>query len=655
MSDDEEIIFKHNDLCNHLINQGYFDFETFSPTTGPTSKTLNLLNTEDSQTKIDSCFRNSLKKSITLSQFQLKQLEILRKSKLLFNEDADDIETAIENSYVNKSKSKWFWHLSTVAGFFCSITLRKKGTMFYLPFGITVFLTAYLLKHFFEDSKKTENCRKLEQHVHLLQSLCLDIQKLLRFVKETEILSKKIEYQSTLYKPILAIPIDEDNKQYLERTQSHLRKCLLDSLADVIAILTSSYDYLQKQLPDDMPTSGSDNIDCFIKNRILNPKHCTSLEELQILNKTYLSLQSDYLKLISFYVCPEMFGCFHYLRNKISEVLNFCHSLESKLRNISFRLKMQYAINNIYSVTHTSCKQRPLIVNNNQLGLSKIQVEVHNIFLLILSMLLRVRNVEEYLEMISGDDFDDQNGIAVSVQKQLDTLRHDLASTSKCFDLISRQLSNGDTNHSKSTPDEVDENIAAPTQTINATNIVVGASDFSVNSPDEVFIAISGLGNEEIELDSDDYFEKKPQLPVNLMLELSDRLKSRKQQFNAREKAALARDGLLDFPDNPIEGIAHVGETNFRAVKQLSESFGSSMKESESLINDVEFEICYDQIKQYKPRVEYSDSESDSQDSNGTERVRDTPPINQLSLANMAAMKSQFWRNTADEECFSDG
>lgn len=704
MSDDEEIIYKGKSLglYNYLTDLGYADFETFEPENFNKAERFQLCNDNPADTLEDKV-NNAAKRFNTLkiTDHDYRNLVTVLSSQLLFKEDAHKIESFLHNTHVCNQKPNYFLHTSVVlTGLLSSvIMLRSKvdlGVVQYLvPAGFTAMFSCYSAWQFFKEYDENRKDYMLMTHINELKVMCFNILKLTRFIKETEILSTSqvpvSDIGSVLYAPAFKPKLTGIDVSHQWKTLPHLRKCLSDTLEEVLNMYTISVNFLRKSLFDRELVEN--HLRCINRDKpSLKPlqsseKECCpiTLVFLKELTSKYLSVQSDYLKELAFIFSSMIFKTTKSdsLGQKLArdQVFKMIVNINTKLTDISFRLMMQYKIHSIDS-TFKKVSYEPLLRCHTR-EMNELQNGVHNVFLLLYSALLRVRNVEDTLESFSeiseSPKIKDKLSLYKDLAEQFTVLKSDLISTVRCYDVLCQQATSmkefGTTKQDVEIMSEMIE------VNIKETGIVVGTSDFTVNSPDEVFLSLSGttINNEETSISecvTDDWcLERKPQIPKNLLSELSQTLKSRKTDFMEREKHALKRKGLQDVDNLSPSSDEDSGKSedsfskkqyrprsslrNKRHTAAHDYSHSSDSDDEMDPFESGSFLTKLKMCKKYQSEP-YSDSDSSVLDvqtdikSNCYSDVARTPILSTSFLANLAALKSQTWGKNKEEH-YSDG
>lgn len=706
MSDDEEIIYKGKNLglYNYLTDLGYADFETFESENCNKAERFQLRNdnpVEKLKDKVNYAARKLNTLKITCHDY--RNLVTILRSQLLFKEDAHKIESCLHNTHVFNQRPNYFLHTSAVlTGMLSSvIMLRSKvdlGVVQYLvPAGFTVMFSCYSAWQFLKEYDENRKDYMLMTHINELKMLCSNILKLTRFIKETEILSTSqipvSDVGSVLYAPIFKHKLTDIglglNVSPQWKTLPHLRKCLSDTLEEVLNLFTISVNFLRKSLFDRELVEN--HLRCINRDKP-SLKPCQYLEKeccpitllvLKELTSKYLSVQSEYLKELAFIFSSMIFKDTNsgsptqrFARDQVSQMVV---NLHTKLTDISFRLMMQYKIHNIDS-TFKKVSFEPSLRSHTR-EINELQNGVHNVFLLLYSALLRVRNLEDTLERFSeigeSSKMKDKLSLDKDLAEQFTVLKGDLISTMRCYDVLCQQATSM---KEIETTEQDAENISEEIEVnIKETGIVVGTSDFTVNSPDEVFLSLSGtINNEETSISEcvDDWcLERKPQIPKNLLTELSQTLKSRKTDFREREKHALKRKGLQDLDNLSPSSDEDSGESEDSISKEQYRPRSSLRNKRHAAAHDYSHSSDSDDemdpfesgsfltklkmCKKYQSEP-YSDSDSSVLDVQTDSKSICNSDIacklilNTSSLANLAALKSQMWGKNKEEH-YSDG
>lgn len=682
MCDDEEVVFESSDLYKHLINQGYSDFTSlssncFGDNTLPTNIDINC--SENRFHDVNDNTHCRTRSIISVSDHN-KLLNVLN-SQLLFKEDIDVLETILSSTCVYKSNSKLYSYVSVGIGGLCLslASLLRPRISYYIPFGITLLCTTFSTWNFYLHILESHENTLFASHLSLLKNLCSNIHRVFRSLKETEIISTG--QVSTLNIGIAAysrlpIGLGFHHSKELDtlpswKTLPQVRISLMNVLIVTIKLLNEACDALriatgtQPLVNNCVGLSESSEYKNTIKTLedVLNINQKISLKSLQNVNDMYLAVQSEYLKWIALSIINKTGMNSTSILHQRKGLFKMISSLQLKLANMSSTLISQFRVHNISAFNKTYHQHKKQNVDSK---IHNAQVEIHNISLLVLSILLRIRSLEDVLAEVS--ETNTQTNLNEGINKQLASLKDDLTSTVKCYDIIYSQLisENKDVPQPEEKDIEHDKGIVVE-QRSKETGIVVGASDFNVNSPDEVFLAISGDNNYHQDNFIDDWlFETKPQIPKNLIEELNKTLKSRKLHFSEREKLALERQGLQDIQDS-LESSSSVESEKIESTKRkpnprknktklLLNHLCSSDSENDDILTKSKRKITGDQTS-YK-RLD-ADSSSDSEKSFSDIVDSDIYPkhynskVDNLSLANMIAMKSQMWKK-AEEENYSD-
>lgn len=698
MSDDEEIIYKGKSLglYNYLTDLGYADFETFEPKTFTKAERFQLQNDYPVDKLKDGVNYTTrrLKNTLKITDHDYRNLVTILSSQLLFKDDAHKIETLLHNAHVCNQRPNYVLHTSVVlTGLLSSvIMLRSKVNLgfdqYLVPAGFTVMFSCYSAWRFFKELDENRKDYMLMTHINELKIMCFNILKLTRFIKETEILSTSqvpvSDIGSVLYVPSF-IKNTDVSPQW--KTLPHLRKCLSDTLEEVLNMFTISVNSLRKRVFDRKIVEY--HLRCINRDEpSLKPyqsleKDCCpiSLLVLKELTSKYLSVQSEYLKELAFrlssMICKDNVCDNTSQQFAREQVFQMVLNLHKKLTDISFKLMMQYNIHNIDSTVKKVSYESSSRSHNREIN--ELQNGVHNVFLLLYSALLRVRNLEDTLENLSeiGESPKIKDKLSLDdLAEQFSILKGDLISTVRCYDVLCQQVTSK--KEIQTTKQDTENEHEMIEVNIKETGIVVGTSDFSVNSPDEVFLSLSGTINNE-ETSISEYveswcLERKPQIPKNLLTELSQTLKSRKTDFIEREKHALKRKGLQDIDNSSPSTDEDSGESKdsfskkqYRPRSSLkNKSHVAAQDYSHSSDSDDEMDpfesgsfltklkIC----KKYQSEP-YSDSDSSMLDVPDHKSIRESevacqPILSTSSLANLAALKSQMWGKNKEEH-YSDG
>uniref|UniRef100_A0A1B6ME56 Vezatin n=1 Tax=Graphocephala atropunctata TaxID=36148 RepID=A0A1B6ME56_9HEMI len=669
MSEDEEIICKGHDLYSHLVDQGFKDFGTYKPSSMENEYCANDSSNKCTTTLIcDPKYSNN--PNVTVTACDSDVLQTILTCQLLFKEDADLLEAVTSNVHIKNGKKNFYVYFGAVfAGFFSTLVTLKKGLNVWLPAGITLLTTTFSSWFFYKEYQEIYHVNVLKTHIVTLQKLCSSIHRLLRHLKETEILSmgqvSVHNVGAAMYMPTQIHEMKNLAALPTWKTLPHLRTHLVDALLEMIKILSQSCDSLRCVSPSWLVEGDEISLrESLMSIDVLSSSDQTlSIKNLQLINEVYLVVQSEYLRRIALNISPVIWeGSINLKDNAKKETFEVISNVHSQVTDIFLKMKL---LNNFHNSFSRSDKVREIhvdVTKSCKKEISMMKVEAHNIYLLILSLLLKVRSLEDYLEDIFNKEDHNNKDIKADVTRQITSLRDDLANAVKCYDiLIYQALSKNKTN-----PQESERVTVIPEPNSRETGIVVGTSDFNVNTPDDVFLATSGLNIESYDSPLEEWcLERKPQIPKTLLTELSNTLKSRKKEFNQREKIAMERKGLQDIEnpsdvsDTECKDGRSIHKQSDNTIKLLRKSQILQSKDTNSSDSDGEHikykrKVVSRRLKDCRNHPSGSMSESEiSSDPEGDIIFGSNLP-NTSSLANLAALKSQQWRQTP-EECFSDG
>lgn len=588
MSDEEEVLCHKNDLCKHLNDLGYADFETFE-----SNEQCQLDNTVRSKDFFSSFPSKSLNDSnlelTAIDSYNHDKITSLLKSKLLFLEDVKFVESVLSLCYVCDEKSTKYMIGAVATSFISMAAYFNRGLDSYFPSSCVAMSSIYAAWKLYKEMGESKRNKSVTLYIKSLQSLCIDFHKVLRFLKEVEILSTgQVSTQnvgSAMYIPVNSV--NGLNELPPWKTLPDLRKSFANSLIDVINIFSYGCDYMNKFSPswmdiEDMSSNSQvspDLINVMFKD-IKSYDGCISIKDLQILNDNYLIAQSEFLKRVAFFLCPPVWKNseerFTSFKNGI--LMKYLDNTQTKICNISLKLKLSFDFQKVFTCPDSKdpLKKRyldvhiPLSVDLKEL--KELQVELHQIFLLVLSTVQKAKNLEDCLDTFSSKNIEEKyvpiNDLKETLSHQLSVVRNDLAQVVKDYDRIYCQIlsKNKSVSHEDQSI-ETESTTAYQPQNDKPERIKIGYSDFAVSSPDEVFLAMSGSKTEDFEINPDDWcLERKPQIPQTLLTELSTTLKPIKKVFEERERLVLNKLGIKDIDnkealsrnfnkDNPLNQV----------------------------------------------------------------------------------------------------
>lgn len=638
MSDDEEVILERSDLCKYLIDQGYSDFKILESgiSSDEACKDKRLVNVPVVPIGKPSFQKSTktLENTISVSNHD-KLLGVLH-SQLLFKEDHDELETILSTTCVVKEKQNFCTSAGLGAVILSYLALYRPNPNLYTRVGISIIFTVVSTWYYYTKYKECSKNKLFTLHIKMLQNLCLNIHKIFRSIKEIEILSSlQVSTQDNVSHLSLPAglglhPSKELHKFPSWKTLPHFHSCLED-------VLIMAIDTLIQACKDTSVLGKSTSIALEEHREALSTiaNQSISLKGLQNLIDVYLAVQSEYLKNIAISFTPIACNILNKQGFvKKENLFKTIYYVQSKLNNLLPILIYQHHINNTSNIRKHSYKQTG---NSPGKNIKKLQTEMHNISLLMLYSLLRVRGLEDLLEEIAHTK--GQNELHFDITSQLTSLNQDLKYVINYYDTVCSQMSCRPSDKIDLPSDEVTINDIAKNheQTSLKTGVKVGQSDFKVNSLDEVFIALSGLNSQDHEHVFNEWsVENKPQMPNNLLAELNYTLKERKLEYIKREKLALERKGQQDFEVSSSE--SELEETEYKENNILTRTFKGPHFPS--------YDFCSDSL-----------SNCDSSLLDSGYNLLNKSHMNETtnsSLANLIAMKSQLWNKT-EEESYSDG
>ncbi|XP_054287941.1 uncharacterized protein LOC129003667 [Macrosteles quadrilineatus] len=678
MSEDEEVLLFNNDLSRHIISEGYNEFETYyqpqvcsqfqfakSSIEVPVGLGLNKLCCETKHHNL-------------ISSHDKFKLSSLLSSKLLLPEDFELVEFFISRTSTSnhRSEHKWMYSSGIIVATLSMALYFKKQISFQVPAALMSTLSVIGLYHCYDYLCRSFENRSFVSAIRSFQSLCLNVNKLFRMLKETEILSTgQVTSQNvgaTLFIPIKSL---HDKPQMLPtwKTLPHLRKSLASALIDAIDLIRSTCDEARKCVPDwlfiDGYTLSNDSFlpDHLTAENLNKTDYTISLKDLQLLNDSYLILQSEFFRWVGICICPSAWNPFGSSYNfSRSKILRLFFNAHSKLRGLSFKLKFYYSIENIFSDGELYNKN---FKRTDSSEISSIQSELHNLYLLILSMLIHLRNLEDNLENYSIDSKAESSKINLcnikdKLDEEIKNVRCELTSAMNVFNATS--LHSFSNKHSSSSHlDKLDDvGLIDECKTTKYSQVFPEENfshlDLNTNSLDEVFLAVSDIIPDKQGNQDDLHIEENPVIPNSLLAELSTTLKPIKDTFKEREKAALERAGLEDLnsgSDSDTDGIKHLDTSIVSSLRPTIRKRKLSKQRKHRYNNkshdgntDSDFKISTNEL--VNP---HSNPESKSTQSSSTCQETSSASFSALgdrSIANMIAMKSQTW-GLPEEECFS--
>lgn len=574
MSDEEEVLCHKNDLCKHLNDLGYADFETFE-----SNEQCQLDNNVRSKDFSSSLPSKSLKDNnlelTPIDSYNHNKITSLLKSKLLFLEDVKFVESVLSLCYVCDEKSTKYMIGAVATSFISMAAYFNRGVDSYFPLSCVAMSSIYAAWKLYKEMGESKRNKSVTHYIKSLQNLCIDFHKVLRFLKEVEILSTgQVSTQnvgSAMYIPVNSV--NGLNELPPWKTLPDLRKSVADSLIDVINIFSCGCDYIGKFSPswmdiEDMSSNSRvspDLINVMFKD-IKTYDGCISIKDLQILNDNYLIAQSEFLKRVAFFLCPPVWknseDKFSSFKNGI--LTKYLENTQTKICDISLKLKLGFDFQKVFTCADSEnpVKKRylddniPLSVDLKEL--KELQAELHQIFLLVLSTVQKAKNLEDCLDTVYSKTNEEKyvpiNDLKENLSHQLSVVRNDLAQVVKDYDHIYCQILSKNKSHSHEDRNlETESTTAYHPQNDKLERHKVGYSDFAVSSPDEVFLSMSGSKTEGFEINPDDWcLEKKPQIPLTLLTELSTTLKPIKKDFEERERLVLNKLGIKDIDDKEV-------------------------------------------------------------------------------------------------------
>uniref|UniRef100_A0A1B6HHJ3 Uncharacterized protein n=1 Tax=Homalodisca liturata TaxID=320908 RepID=A0A1B6HHJ3_9HEMI len=316
MSDEEEIVFKGNALYSHLIDQGYTDFETYKPNSLDTEGYANdnVINKIYS-TKLTDEPKYSNDETIILSSHDANLLKSILSCQLLFKEDADLLEAVTSSGHVEEKKTNLYYYFGAVlAGLFTTVVTFKKGLNIWLPAGITLLTTIYSSLSFVKEYQEIQHYNLLQSHVVKLQEMCSSIHRLLRFLKETEILSTNQvsihNVGAAMYMPTQIREMKDLATLPSWKSMPNLRKHLMGALLEIINLLSLSCESLRQLSPSWLSESDQISLrESLVSNGVLSGSdQVLTIKNLQLINEIYLVVQSEYLRRIALNLSPMIWG-----------------------------------------------------------------------------------------------------------------------------------------------------------------------------------------------------------------------------------------------------------------------------------------------------------------------------------------------------------
>lgn len=686
MFEDEEIVCEGNGLYQHLVDLGYSDFETFVNSPSSVKESTNEF-VENYAKYQDVNLRSNGK--LLFAEEDHKLLASILNSQLVFKEDSFIVESAVSDTYISKRKSH-FWNAwpcaSVLLGLISSTFALKRKTGFYISCCLVLIYSGNIAWNLLKKYMHLKKSKTLDAYLKISRKLCWDIHKHLRFLNEIQILSTaklttdkyRVNIPSVLYNQATSLNPPGDENMNLP----HLTKCLSDSLVEIIAILMLNKDLLRNSqkfslLFDNYCVSDLENPDELISQIIKGDKQIP-IKVLKQLSELYLVLQSEYLRDIGLVLSPVTESLSALRSSAQEEAFRQLSTCQNKLANIHFKLTMQYQLHNIIA----NGKPPDNVISNIQpssklevsrddhrLELKHLRMDIHNIFLLLYSALLRVKNFEDHLENLSevnvGEKEQANRKLVSELSVQMSDLRNDLSSTASCFDVMYQQML-GQNKSRVDPPTELDSSHTSPHSSETAKEpIFLGKTDFSINSIDEVFLGISELNSGERFDDGDDWcLERKPRIPTNLLAELSSTLKSRKEDFIERERLAVERQGLQELEREIVSDSSSDEDSMTRThprrakkskrLKVNSQSSSDSEEDKSQQNHDPQRNSKMPHYKKINPTNHSDNGSSSEEDIIDESSLAKNLFTDNSSLANLIAAKSQMWGNTS-EDFYSDG
>lgn len=578
MSDEEEVLHHTNDLCKHLNDLGYADFETYE-----SNEQCQLDNNVRSNDFCSSLPRKSLKNNVLeltpIDSYNYDKITSLLESKLLFLEDVRFVESVLALCYVCDEKSRKYMIGAVATSFISMAAYFNRGMDSYFPLSCVAMSSIFAAWKLYKELSESKRNKSVTLYVQSLQNLCIDFHKVLRFLKEVEILSTgQVSAQnvgSAMYIPVNSV--NGLNELPPWKTLPNLRKSVADSLIDVIDIFLCGCDYMSKFSPAWMDIKDfsshsqvSSNEMKVIFKDMKTYDGCISIKDLQMLNDNYLLAQSEFLKWVAFFLCPAVWKSsedrFASFKNGI--LMKYLENTQTKICNMSLKLKLSFDFQKVFACPDSKSPLKKWYLDNNKptslelKELKELQVELHHIFLLVISTVQKAKNLEDCLDTFSSKTTEEKfvpiNDLKEDLSHQLSIVRNDLAQVVKDYDHIYCQILSKNNKYisHEDRSIETESTTAYQRQNDKPERIKVGYSDFAVSSPDEVFLAMSGSKTEDFEINRDDWcLEKKPKIPQTLLTELSTTLKPIKKVFEERERLVLNKLGIKDIDDK--EAVSH--------------------------------------------------------------------------------------------------
>lgn len=604
---DDEVLLKNGDLSNYLSKSFGEDFETYE---GFTESPI----TAESVLKNRTCAPNLREEDVpgltSVSEQDHKLVCQILQSKLLFLEDLEIIEGLFSKCIVEERCK--IWSLSTLAiasSSLLSIAVLCLKAPTALSLSFSSFSAGLLIWENFKRIEMIRYLKLLSSYIRNLQILCYNIHSLLRFLKETEILStgqvSTDNIGSAMYFPLSDLDLAVIPSWKL---LPHLRQCLYDSISETITILADACDIIKDNSPAWLyisgftlktPANGKE------PEQDLSKEKYHSIKKLQDLCEIYLKVQSEFLRWIAFNLCPYVWtGSSNSFSVSKRNMFKILQKTSISLSAISSKLKLQYDMIEIFSY-HKPNPSRSLQFSfgeNKTFDFQNIQTDLHNIFLSALLMLQKTKSLEDKMEettnlfLISNKELD-LHEIEESLMYDLSSVRSDLLRIIRAYEeLHSRFVSKAKASQTVLKDEKTEGSLSRPEEsTGKAIGKVQTAENakselrYGINSPDEVFLAISGARPEKSEIFYDDlWMERKPQIPKTLLNELSTTLIPIKKGFQEREKLALERSGLQDIQDEStnksnLEVLAHksgLRQSSYNSLeRQDSDSSFSSIED----------------------------------------------------------------------------
>lgn len=654
MSDEEEVLCHKNDLCKHLNDLGYADFETYE-----SNEQCQLENNVKSKDFCSSLPSKSLKDNnlelMPIDSYNHDKIMSLLKSKLLFLEDVKFVESVLSLCYVCDVKSTKYMIGAVATSFISMAAYLNRGMDSYLPLSCVAMSSIYAAWKLFKEMSESKRNKLVTLYIKSLQNLCIDFHRVLRFLKEVEILSTgQVSAQnigSAMYIPVNSV--NGLNELPPWKTLPDLRKSVADSLIDVINIFLCGCDNMRKFTPAWMDIKdlsshsqvSPDLIKVIFKD-IKTYDGCISMKDLQMLNDNYLLAQSEYLKWVAFFLCPAVWKSsehkFSSFKNEI--LMNYLENTKTKICSISLKLKISFDFKKVFTSPHSKHLLQKRYLDHNISSsvdlkeLKELQVELHQIFLLVLSTVQKAKDLEDCLDTFSSKTTDEKyvtiNDLKENLSHQLSIVRNDLSQVVKDYDLIYCQiLSKNKSVCHEDRSMETESATGYQPQNEKPKRIKVGYSDFAVSSPDEVFLAMSSSKTEDFEINLDDWcLEKKPKIPLTLLTELSQTLKPIKKVFEERERLVLNKLGIKDIDDN--EAATH---------SLNRQSYSNQITDSTQCLSQ---KSCFDETQ--------TEETSEHAENNVVQR----DPVytaKSLLMADLLKMNLSVQHgNNIEEECFSN-